>query len=565
MTDNDQPTNKDIVNVASRLAVIADRMPEAIAVAQPLGYGPDGKRKYKTITFAELDRDSDVIAEGLGRLGAGPGTRLALLVRPSIDFISLVFALFKAGVTTILIDPGMGRRNTIRCLSEAEPDGFVAIPAAQAIRSICRGKFPKAKINITVGRKLFWGGTTLAAIRRQGWTRRILHPTKGDDQAAIIFTTGSTGPPKGVLYRHINFDTQVEEIRDRFGIQPGEIDVPGFPMFGLFNCAMGVTAVLPDMDASRPGSVDPKKYVEAILDWQATQTFASPAVFRKIGPYCKRYGIKLPTMRRVLSAGAPVPVPVVEAMREAIHPEGDIFTPYGATEALPVAAISGREILEETAEMTKQGKGVCVGSPFSAIRWKVIRITDDPIETIDQIEELPQGEIGELIVQGPQVTREYCTRVESNTYGKIADGDQVWHRMGDVGYFDTQGRFWICGRKAHRLETEHGTMFTLPCEAIFNEHPNVFRSALVGIGPQGRQRPVLIVEPDREIDPQILTKQQGLIDELAELARKHQLTKQIETFLIHPSFPVDIRHNAKIFREKLTVWAEKRLAGRNSS
>jgi len=551
-------TNK-IVNVAARLSVMAKQRPDEIAIAEPLNYGPDGKRKYKTITFAELDRDSDIIAAGLNDLGAGPGTRLALLVRPSIDFISLVFALFKSGVTTILIDPGMGRRNTIRCLSEAQPDGFVAIPAAHVIRTVCRRMFPKAKINVTVGRKLFWGGTTLAAIRRREWNGPVLHPTAGDDPAAIIFTTGSTGPPKGVLYRHINFDTQVEEIRDRFDIKPGEIDVPGFPMFGLFNCAMGVTAVLPEMDSSHPSSVDPKKFVEAILDWKATQTFASPAVFRKIGPYCKRYGIKLPTMRRVLSAGAPVPVPVVEAMRDAIHPEGDIFTPYGATEALPVAMISGREIIEETAERTKQGEGVCVGSRFSAITWKVIRITDEPIETIEQIEELPQGEIGELIVQGPQVTWEYCTRVESNALGKIKDGDQIWHRMGDVGYFDTKGRFWICGRKAHRLETEHETMFTLPCEAIFNEHPNVFRSALVGIGPKGKQRPVLIVEPDRESDPHIMTKQKRLIEELAEIASAHKLTKPIETFLVHPSFPVDIRHNAKIFREKLTVWAEKRL------
>ena len=173
-----------------------------------------------------------------------------------------------------------------------------------------------------------------------------------DDPAAIIFTTGSTGPPKGVLYSHRNFDAQVEQIRDFYGIQPGEIDLPCFPLFGLFNCAMGVTAVIPDMDPSRPAQVDPLKIIEAASDWNATQAFGSPAIWDRVGRYCESHGVRLPTIRRVLSAGAPIPAEVLRRMKACIHPEGDVHTPYGATESLPVASISASEVLGETVGQT---------------------------------------------------------------------------------------------------------------------------------------------------------------------------------------------------------------------
>jgi len=268
------PATPRPVNVAARLTATAQAMPDAIAVVEPLGYGPDRKRRYRQVTFRELDQDSDRIARGLRNLGAKQGTRLALLVRPGIDFVSLVFALFKAGAVAILIDPGMGRRNLIRCLAEAEPEGFVAIPVVHAVRVLLRVRFSKARFNLTVGRRWFWGGATLAGLRAEPYCGTELAPTRADDPAAIIFTTGSTGPPKGVLYSHGNFDAQVDEIRDFYGIRSGEVDLPGFPLFGLFNCAMGVTAVIPDMDPSRPAKVDPSKIVQAIEDWKVTQTYS---------------------------------------------------------------------------------------------------------------------------------------------------------------------------------------------------------------------------------------------------------------------------------------------------
>jgi olefin beta-lactone synthetase len=547
------------VNVATRLVSMAETMPDATAVVEPGAYDASGQRQYRQITFRDLDRDSDRIARGLRELGVGPGTRMALLVRPGIDFISLVFGLFKSGAVSILIDPGMGRRNLVRCLAEAEPEGFVAIPAVHAVRVLLRRRFPKARLHVTVGRRWFWGGMTLDGLRGGPWTGPELVTTAASDPAAIIFTSGSTGPPKGVLYSHGNFDAQVKQLRDFYGIEPGEVDLPGFPLFGLFNAAMGVTAVIPDMDPSHPAKVDPRNILEAARDWNVTQTFGSPAMWNVVGRYCREYRLTMPTVRRVLSAGAPVPASVLSRMKECINPDGEVHTPYGATEALPVSCITASKVLAATVARTDRGAGVCVGRRFPGIEWQVIRIVEGPIASLDETEPLPPGEIGELIVTGPVVTRQYVTRVEANRLAKILDGERVWHRMGDSGYLDGEQRFWFCGRVAHRVLTADGPMYPVCCEAIFNRHPDVFRSALVGVGPRGRQRPVIVVEPLPNRFPYTTLAKEQLFVELEKLGRSHAVTEAIRTFLVKQSFPVDVRHNAKISRERLAVWAARRL------
>ncbi|HEX4147333.1 MAG TPA: AMP-binding protein, partial [Pirellulales bacterium] len=330
-------------NVAARLAEMAERMPEAVAIAEP---GRRGKRRtYRTVSFRELDRDSDVLARGLRELGITPGTRIALLVRPGIDFIALVFALFKVGAVAILIDPGMGRRRLVSSLAEARPEGFIAIPLAQAVRRLLRSRFPLAQYNVTVGRRLFWDGTTIEHLRRQPWAGAELATTDPDTPAAIIFTTGSTGPAKGVLYCHGNFNRQVDELREQYDIRPGEIDLAAFPLFGLFNCALGVTTVIPVMDASRPARVNPRRIVEAVEDWHVTQAFGSPAIWNRVGRYCTSRRVRLGSLRRVLSAGAPVPPEVLAHMKACLPDDGQMHTPYGATEALPVASIEASEVL----------------------------------------------------------------------------------------------------------------------------------------------------------------------------------------------------------------------------
>ncbi|HEY2147575.1 MAG TPA: fatty acid CoA ligase family protein [Pirellulales bacterium] len=547
-----------VVNVARRLNATARRMPGAVGIAEPCGWRPDGRRDYRQLTFRELDEDSDRLASGLVQVGATPGTRLAMFVPPSIDFVSLVFATLKAGVVPILIDPRMGPRATLDCLDEVKPDGFVAVPLVHALRAVPGGRFLGSRINVTVGRRWWWGGETIAGLRRRGQTPFDPIATAAEDPAAIIFTSGSTGPAKGVLYRHGNFERQVAEIQEFYGIQSGEIDVPCFPLFGLFNAAMGVTTVIPDIDASRPARVDPKRLIGAIQDWQATQSYGSPAVWDRVGRDCEQRGIKLSSLRRVLSAGAPVRVDVLRRMQNCIHPAGEMHTPYGATEALPVASIGANEVLNETSRRTDAGSGVCVGRRFPGIEWRVIQIVDGPIHSIAEGVEMREGELGELIVRGAVVTDRYVTRVEANALAKIADSDSIWHRMGDVGYLDPQGRFWFCGRLTQRVVTPAGAMYTIPCEAIFNRHPELRRSALVGVGPPGEQQPVIVVELQSGRVPRGAARAKT-IDELRSLALSSPLTADIRHFLVHPSLPVDLRHNVKINREKLAGWAARRI------
>ncbi|MBM4000427.1 MAG: AMP-binding protein [Planctomycetes bacterium] len=559
------PSNARTANVGARLAAIATEMPDAIAVVVPRGRDADGRRRYDRFTFRELDEDSNRIASGLAASGVPRGARLVLMVRPGFDFVSLVFGLLKGAYVAVLIDPGMGRTHLLRCLAESQPDGFVAVPLAHAVRSWCRRRFPGAKHLVTVGRRWWWGGITLHEVRRRGDPQTFADSVDARDAAAVIFTTGSTGPPKGVLYQHSHFNGQVDALRDYYGIRKGEIDLPGFPLFALFNSAMGVTTVIPDMDATRPARVDPRKIIEAARDWQVTQAFGSPAMWNTVGRYCERRGERLESVRRVFSAGAPVPPHVLLRMRDAIHAEGEIHTPYGATEALPVASIASSALLNETAPQTRDGRGYCVGNRFPELDWKIIAIRDDSIARLDEAIALPQGEIGELIVRGPVVTREYVTRRESNALHKITDGETVWHRMGDVGYLDPMDRFWFCGRKSHRVRTRSGVLFTIPCEAIANRHPAVYRSALVGIGPPGDQVPAIVAEPWPEHWPSRRRGRRVLVEEIRRELEQHPLTSAIRHVFLMRRLPVDIRHNAKIFREQLAAWASRRFGMRREA
>lgn len=552
----------DQANVAARLGLQAMRQPNAVAIASPIdAYRAGATRTYRQLTFSQLELHTNSLAAGFQALGIKPGMRIVLAVRFGADFIALVFALLKVGAVIVLVDPGMGRKNLIDCLQQAQPVGFVAVPLAQLVRMLMPHRFPKARFNVTVGRRFgVLPAPTYAQLERTPSSLYDPPAIEFTSPAAIIFTTGSTGPPKGVLYTHRTFNSQVDQLIDHYGIAQGGVDLSGFPLFGLFNAVMGTTTVIPDMDPTKPADVDPPRLLDAIDQWQVNQAFGSPALWTAVGRYCVEHGRRLPTLRRALSAGAPVPPSVLESMRVAMHPDGEMFTPYGATEALPVASIESREVLAETAAKTRRGAGTCVGRKFSGIQWRVIAINDGPIATLAETRAMPPGEIGELMVAGDVVTTAYITRTDQNALHKVKDGDRIWHRMGDVGYFDELDRFWYCGRKSHRVRTATDTHFTEPCEAIFNTHPHVYRSALVGIGKPGDQTPVMIVEPWPEHRPRDSTALHQLLTELQALGQKYPLTARIKRILVHPrKLPTDIRHNSKIFRERLTPWAAKQL------
>lgn len=513
----------------------------------------------RSLTFQEIEKISDSYAHYFQNQGVNAGDRVMLMVKPSVDFICLTFSLFKIGATIILIDPGMGYKNLLTCIEGVKPSVFVGITAACIFKSIFPKVFKTVVKTFCCGNSLFVFGPDIRKVGREfNCDEFSIYSPNKDDLASIIFTTGSTGPPKGVRYEHSIFSAQLKQIRDYYKIAPGDIDQPAFPLFALFSTALGACAVIPDMNPTKPAQVDPIKFINSIKKYGVTYSFGSPAIWSVVSKYCLNNDVQLNTLKKVLMAGAPVPGELIQRVFSSISADGQIFTPYGATESLPIVSIEGREVTERTWDLTRQGKGTCVGRPLPGISIKVIEIDNDPIDNFQSVTILPENEIGEIIVRGEVVTKGYENNLEETKFSKIQDGDTFWHRMGDTGYLDDEGRLWFCGRKAHRVITKNETKFTIQCEAISNNHPGVFRSALVGI-PIDKfskfEKPVMIIEKNKEFK----LSEEKLLLEVQTLCAQSPLTKDIEHFLSHPSFPVDIRHNAKIFREKLAVWARSEL------
>jgi acyl-CoA synthetase (AMP-forming)/AMP-acid ligase II len=545
-----------LVNIASYLNQAAITRPYKRAVVYPAGRDKNGRVAYTHLTFLQLDQESDCLAHGLIAAGVKRGTRTILMVRPSIDFFALVFAIFKTGAVPVIVDPGMGIKRMLNCFKSTRPQAFIGIPLAHVVRTLYPGFFKTVKTWITVGRRWFWGGLTLKQIRRSAWKPFDLAATGRDDMAAILFTTGSTGPAKGAIYSHGNFDAQLQQIKTYLKMSPDEVDLSTFPLFALFYPALGVTAVIPDMDPTRPARVNPERIIEAIYSQGVTNMFASPALLNRVGSYGKQKGVKIPSIKRIISAGAPVSATNIEQFSNLLSNDAEIHTPYGATEAVPIISIKSKEILNETRQLSEKGYGICVGRPLPNLDIKIIKINDKPIETWSDDLQVSAGEVGEITVKGALVSREYFANPAANSFGKIKEGNGIRHRMGDVGWIDQKDRIWFCGRMSHRVVTAIETLFTIPCESMFNNHPRVFRSALVGIGPRYQQTPIICIELNKSNSN---TSKKVVKKEILEIAAANGLTKNIKTVLFHKSFPVDIRHNSKIFREKLSIWAERKL------
>ncbi len=545
------------LNIARFLRQAAQRHPEKRAVVAATGRGPGGRMRYAQLSFAELERDSDEVAFGLERAGLRPGMRVVLLVPSGIEFTVLTFALLKTAAVIVLVDPGMGVRRMAVCIREMEPGMFIGVARACLACGLFRWAPGARKILVSAGGRAVNRGRHLSNLRRPTRQSYAIAPMTRSDTAGIFFTSGSTGTPKGVVYTHANLDAQITCLKEIFRYRPDDVDLATFPLFALFDPAIGITAVFPDMDASRPIKADPRKILDTISDQGCTQMFASPALLRKLSQHGQDRQQKIPTIARAISAGAPVWPDLVQRFASMLSPEAEIFTPYGATEALPVTSITGREILSLRDERQFFERGTCVGRPVSGIEVYIIPVTDEPVGTWADELALDPGQVGEITVKGPTVTEAYYRRPEQDRLAKIKsrNGREIYHRMGDLGLIDAEGRLWFCGRKSHRVVTTSGTLLPVPCERVFNQHPDVLRTALVGSGPPGRQHPVLCVEPvAKRLKP---TERQKISVELAVLGKAFAHTRSIEVFLFHKKFPVDVRHNSKIDRPALARWASK--------
>ncbi len=597
-----------VANVAAYLPEMAKRQPDVRAILAPREGLMNRARaasalEYEEASYAELDRLTAELAAGLAEVGIDRGDRVVLMVPPSIPFFALVFALFQAGVVPVVLDPGMGPSRLTACIERASPKAFIGVARAHLARLALGWGRGSVQTNVVVGAlpRVLGAGAEREAISleevRLGGARvgrAKLADVEPDDVAAILFTSGSTGVPKGAIYTHGNFLAQVEAIRAMYDIAPGEIDLPTFPLFALFDPALGMTTVLPRMDFTKPGSVNADEIIAPIRRFGVTNMFGSPALLDRVASsHAARRGGPgeplLPTLRRVITAGAAVVPRILESFARLLPPGARIHTPYGATEALPIATIDHTTLLTRTRPRTIAGAGVAVGRPVASVEVRILRIADDPIERFSDADCVARGEVGEIAVSGPQVTRSYF-RDEPNTrlHKTLGPDGRLFHRVGDVGSIDEEGALWYAGRKAHRVEVAGRTYFSEQVEGPFNAQPAVRRTAFVGPSVNGRIVPTLCVEPLEPITSprgpwveQVLSVVRvrgagrlaagrfGLVDgrtsarmlrRWIDPALRRGVGGIVERFFVFERFPVDPRHNAKIHREELRAECARLLA-----
>lgn len=519
----------------NRLEINAARHPDKAAF---IFYQHD---YWQTVTYQQLLGAAQRITSGLLACHVTSGMRAALMTPPSADFFALAFALLNLGIIPIIVDPAIGVKKVGECLKESKPEIFIGNSITHTLRRIFGWGKESIKHNLAINQLLRITNYEI----RDSPLSFFLSP---NSPVAIIYTSGSTGLPKGVLYTQANFAAQMDMLAKTFTISPDEIDLPAFPLYALIDVLLGVTAVIPDIAFPIPGKTDPGKVLTAIQKFNVTNMFASPIVLNILANHGVRKNIKLPSPKRVITAGAPATIQLQEKFRNLLSDETDLFGVYGATEVLPIAKVESREIFESK-NKSAQGAGVCLGKPVQDVQVRIIQITDSVIGHWQADLEVQPNVVGEITVKGAAVTESYIAREDATRFAKIKDGENVIHRMGDVGYFDEQGYLWYCGRKAHRVITNNDVLFTEQIEGVFNMHPMVYRTALVGVN----KEPVLWIELTQN------TNKEKIMQELMDLAKDHPQASKIKKFLFMKVFPTDVRHNSKIIREELTLLAEKRL------
>lgn len=537
------------MNIACRIAEKSKIMPDKKSVVFSSRQS-DGSYEYPYYTFKEFEERSNQFANKFKKAGIGPGTRTLLFVKPCLDFSIITFALFKLGAVPILIDPGMGLKNLLGSIKQVKPEAMVSMGIVHWIRRFKSRPFSNVKIKFSLNPV---GFRTHYLYKDLDLEDKIfdIYAVNDSDPSAILFTSGGTGIPKGVLYTHGILNAQTDALQKMFSLDETQKDLPGFPLFALFTLAMGMTSVVPDMDPTKPSKCDPEKLIKNINDNNITFVAGSPSIWEKVGKYCLAHKIQLPSVKHVVMFGAPVRSEIHE-MYKKILTDGDTYTPYGATESLPVCLISGKEILGAKAQQTNLGAGTCVGKAAPGIEIKIIKTSDIPVGALFEVEKI---QIGEIVVSGRQVTQGYFEMDGEDKKAKIYQDGKLWHRMGDLGYLDNEDNLWFLGRKTHRVVVnDEVTFLPIRIEAIFNQHREIKRSALIKILRNGQVTPALAIERhdcETHLDS-------DFENELNNLAQSSTYTNAISDFFLHPSFPVDVRHNIKIDRTKLSLWAQNK-------
>jgi acyl-coenzyme A synthetase/AMP-(fatty) acid ligase/pimeloyl-ACP methyl ester carboxylesterase len=528
-------------------AALEDRSADdGVAIVEMGEDGPDA-----SVTFRELGEDVKRVAAGLVEFGVEPGDRIALLVPPGIDLAVCVHACWRIGAVVVVVDAGLGLRGMGRALRSANPKYLIGIPRALAAARAMR--WPGLRIGVSPVTKAQARALDVAAtlddLRDRGAGRPLPAVPGPMDVAGIGFTSGATGPAKGVVYRHHQLQAQRDALVDLYSINSNDRLVAAFGPFALYGPLMGIPSVVPDMEITSPGSLTADSLADAVRAVDATLLFASPAALRNVietaGGMSPDDAKALEGVRLLMSAGAPVPTAVLKAAGELLS-GAEPHTPYGMTEVLPVADISLAEI-----EAAGAGNGVCVGRPLAGVDVAVEPLVSD------------RGKAPTLSTE-PGIVGEVCIRSQHmrDGYDKLwlteyeASQPPGWHRSGDVGHFDGDGRLWIEGRMGHIVTTPDGPVTPVGIEHEVSSIGGIEATAVVGVGPAGTQHVVVVVVP------QPRPRRAGLAGEaLSDLVRAAIPSTDVAAVFVAPALPVDKRHNSKIDRTRIARWADRVLAG----
>ncbi len=544
------PVAGRIMDLPDRIRGIAATDPDRLALVHEhrwIGVKP----RITTTTYAELSRRAEAVAVGLREFGVREGTLCSFMIPPCEDAMVAALALWRVGAVMVGIEPhSHGLRSVGRSIARVGPEVFLGTPEAQAGRlAFGWGKRTVTK-NIVVGPPKLPGVTTLASLERAVPGEPTLPDVDVDDPCVIAYTTGSTGNPKPTVMTHRNLTAMIDGVAAQWRLADhGDvIDMPTFPIFWIIGLFHGGTVVVPPMNFATkgPGSADPAKLVATIQRHRVASFFGSPAVLTNLARYCADNDVKLPSIKRIVAGGAEVYGPLYAAVKNMLV-DGEIYSNYGATEALPIAEIAGATVLGETWARTEAGEGLCVGDPLAHVEVRIVDIVDGPIATMDDADILIDGRIGEVVARSPHISDHYYDAPDEMADNKIVDGATRWHRLGDCGRLDEKGRLWVCGRRSHRVVTDDRTYFPLCVEPVINTHPDVVKSALVEPVVDGVEIAAICVE----LRPDARPEQARIERELVDLARQHDATRGLDRFFFIDHLPVDKRHNAKIDRPGL--------------
>jgi olefin beta-lactone synthetase len=537
-------------NVVAILAEVARRVPSRLALSTEDHRG--GRRQRAT--FAELWQRIDRASAGLRRLGLGPGERAIVMIPMSIDLYVVLLALLKLGAAAVFVDPWIGWRQIAAFAVFAAPRLYAGTPRSHLLR-LLSGRLRAIPLTVTASRRLgrLPAAHTLAELEQDEGDGRIA-PAAAGDTALITFTSGSSGEPKGANRTHGFLLAQHRALAAEFPSRESDVDMPMFPVFALHNLASGISSVVPAMDLWRVDQVDASRILAQMAAHGVTTCTASLSFFDRVAAALADDPRQRPALRRLLSGGAPVSDAQLAAWQRAL-PATEIRLVYGSTEAEPVAQITAAErgclaaanaaAFRLTAadaaasQSTAAQLGFCVGRPGDQVQARVIRIHRGPVALgaggwADW--ELPRGEIGELVVTGDHVCKDYYRNPRAMAENKIVDrGGTVWHRMGDTGWLDDAGRFWLAGRV-------HSTIFRAG-QAV---HPQLVEQAAQEAGASIR-RVAAVGLPDAVLGEKVVLVVEaapaGLPGALAQTSQTSQTSRASQTSPAPPGSPAEtLRH-----------------------